>query len=101
MIDVPVNRICEHCRPFIDAFVGYSQELDDPLQLVANLCVSVVSDSGSNDIGEIGTFINDHLEKQNILKNFFFDAELRELKDNALIKSERVKIAERFREDIL
>ena len=100
MTQEPANRICDHCKPFIEAFVCYTQDLDQQIQLIADLCLAVNSDGevGRHCVGGIGNLLREYIDKQDVAKNYFFGTAIgSELCDEALVKAERVRIEERFK----
>ncbi len=43
MTNEPKEPVCDECRPLVDAFTAYSQDLDDYIRLITDLCIAVTT----------------------------------------------------------
>ena len=88
------KKFCEKCKPII---LEYADEIADvirDLRAIANLCqgVTISEFVADNIICQVGYLMDQYLDKQVILKHYFFDEPLDDSIDESVVAGELCRL---------
>lgn len=88
------SHICDECQPIVEAFLNYSQDLDDQVRMLAELCSAIGSGGQLSHecVGEMGYTLDEYIDKQDIARSTFFGTKLPSRIDRALLLAEQARI---------
>ena len=90
------KKICKKCQPIILGYADENSDVSYDLKAISSLCRGITNTEfiDENTLIQVGVMLDRLLEKQNILKYFFFGEPLDESIDHSVIAGElhRLKI---------
>jgi hypothetical protein len=88
---------CELCRSLILSYVDELSDVTHELRTISNLCRGITSTEfiDENTLIEIGVMLDRFLDKQNIIKNYYFNEPLDDSIDDAVVAGEICRLTRR------
>jgi len=89
-----VKKICKNCEPIILEYVDELSDITCELRTISNLCRGVTNTEfvDENTLIQIGAMLDRFLDKQNIIKHYFFEEPLYDFIDESVVAGELLRL---------